>query len=33
MILVPAVQVASVELVTIDPADLKAAQDRDANAL
>jgi hypothetical protein len=33
MILVPAAQAASVEMVTIDPADLKTAQDRDAAAL
>jgi hypothetical protein len=33
MILVPAAQASSVEMVTIDPADLKAAQDRDAAAL
>jgi hypothetical protein len=33
MILVPAAQPSSVEMVTIDPADLEAAQDRDAAAL
>jgi hypothetical protein len=32
MILVPAAQASSVEMVTIDPADLKAAQDCDAQA-
>jgi hypothetical protein len=33
MILVPAEQASSVELVTVDPTDLEAAQDRDAAAL
>ena len=33
MILVPAAQASSVELVTVDPTDLEAAQDRDAAAL
>jgi hypothetical protein len=33
MILVPAAQASSVEMATIDPADLEAAQDRDAAAL
>jgi hypothetical protein len=32
-ILVPAAQASSVEMVTVDPADLEAAQDRDAAAL
>jgi hypothetical protein len=30
VIFVPALQASSVEMVTIDPADLQAAQDRDA---
>jgi hypothetical protein len=33
MILVPAAQPSSVEMVTVDPADLKVAEDRDAAAL
>ena len=32
MILVPAAQASSVELVTVDPTDLEAAQDREAAA-
>jgi hypothetical protein len=33
IILVPAAQASSVEMVTVDPADLEASQDRDAAAL